>query len=280
MREPLEISMRARPAVFVAPVAADDLAERFYPLLSAEERQRADRFHFRVDRSAYCSAHYLLKACLNLIAGPADWRFERCEDGKPYLHPECARDDLQFNLTHSRTRVACAFSIDGPIGVDTEDDYTAPQLLEIAARVCSKAEFELLSKLEGRSIQAAFARLWTAKEALAKASGKGLSLDLRHFPIDWTRGTFAGSAGALGDPLGWKIEHCRFDESHFAAAIHCRSRTAQAIAFDWNRVRLGDLAANSNGLGWDIATLVDAQERRPDAGIGSEAATPAEASGW
>lgn len=276
MRGPLEISVRARPAVFVAAVVADDLSERFYPLLSVEERQRADRFHFRVDRAAYCSAHYLLKACLNLIAGPDDWRFERCDDGKPYLHPECARDDLQFNLTHSRTQVACAFSLDGPIGVDTEDDYTAPHLLEIAARVCSQGECDDLSRLKGQSRQSAFARLWTAKEALAKASGKGLNLDLRKFPIDWTRGTFARATGDLGDPLNWKIEHRLFGESHFAAAIYSRSRKAEAIAFDWNHVRLGDLAANSNGLGWDIATVVDAQKRCRIAGIESGAASSAE----
>lgn len=271
--------MRGRPAVFFAAVVGDDLAERFYPLLSAEERQRADRFRFRADRAAYCSAHYLLRACLNLIAGPADWRFERCEDGKPYLHPEFAGDDLQFNLTHSRTQVACAFSFDGPIGVDTEDDYTEPQLLEIAARVCSRDEFDTLSRLEERSRQAAFARLWTAKEALAKASGKGLGLDLRRFPIDWARGTFAGATGDLGDPLDWKIEHRRFGDSHFAAAVHARGRTADEIEFDWNLVRLDDLAAHSNGLALDIATLVDARERCRDADIEPVAAASAKGAG-
>lgn len=276
MKDPLEKkSMRAPPAVFFAAVVPDDLSERLYPLLSTAERQRADRFHFRIDRAAYCSAHYLLRACLNLIAGPGDWRFERCDDGKPYLHPECARDDLQFNLTHSRTQVACAFSFDGPVGVDTEDDYVAPGLLEIAARVCSQGEYDDLSRLEGRSRQPAFARLWTAKEALAKASGKGLSLDLRKFPIDWTRGTFAGAAGSLGDSLAWKIEHRRFGESHFAAAIHSPGHKAEAIVFDWNHVRLGELAASSNGLGWDIATLVDAQEPFRNADIESGASSSA-----
>jgi 4'-phosphopantetheinyl transferase len=276
VRGSFEKAMRARPAVFVAAVVGDDLSERLYPVLSAEERQRADRFHFPVDRAAYCSAHYLLRACLSLIAGPKDWRFERCDDGKPYLHPECARDDLQFNLTHSRTRVACAFSIDGPIGVDTEDDYVAPELLEIAARVCSQAELDLLSGLDERSRQSAFARLWTAKEAIAKASGKGLSLDLRKFPIDWTSGTFAGGAGCLGDPRSWKIEHRRSGESHFAAAVHVTSGKAEAILFDWNHVRLADLAASSNGLGWDVEAAVDAKECRGMAGTGFGSAPSAE----
>jgi hypothetical protein len=80
----------------------------------------------------------------------------------------------------------------------------------------------------------------------------------------------------LGDPLSWKIEHRRFGESHFAAAIHSRSRKAEAIVFDWNRVRLSDLAANSDGPGWDIATVVDGPDHFRNAEIGAGTASSAE----
>lgn len=267
LHAPRRTGRHSPPTVFFAPVCSDDLSERLYPLLSESERQQADRFKFAVDRAAYCTAHYLLRACLTLIAGPEAWRFERADDGKPYLHPDCAKSGLQFNLTHSRTQVACAFAFGRPIGVDTEEDYAAPDLLEVAALVCSKAEVDLLSKLEGQARRWAFARLWTAKEALAKASGQGLGLDLKAFPIDWERKTFSGTGRELGHPLGWTIEHRLAGGSHLAAVVQDRSRTAQAIAFDWNPVRLGDLAAGSDPIGWDIAHLVDSDKPCQNAAV-------------
>jgi 4'-phosphopantetheinyl transferase len=249
------------PTVFVAEVCSGAMVEAFHALLSDAERRRADEFRFAVDRAAYCSAHYLLRACLTLLAGPEEWRFETDQNGKPYLHPACAKEGLQFNISHSRTKVACAIWSDGLIGVDTEDDFAGTDLLDIAARVCSEAEFGNLSKLQGQARHWAFTRLWTAKEAVAKAMGVGLSLDFRRFTLDWERKTFRGGR-ELGDPQAWTIEHRLCGKSHVSAALRARSRMAEAASVEWKQVELTNLRPRSNRLGWDIEAVVAPDEPR------------------
>ena len=77
------------------------------------------------------------------------------------------RDDKYFNISHSGKFVLLALA-DYPIGIDVEQikDYKD----EVAKFVCSETEYKKIKDNES------FFRIWTSKEALAKADGRGLTI--------------------------------------------------------------------------------------------------------
>lgn len=87
------------------------------------------------------------------------------EHGKPFVK---GMDDFFFNLSHSGDLAACAIS-DRPVGVDVEKilrDCSAAM-----DRYFTDAEKEL-SQSKGTSY------IWTRKEAVAKANGRGIGMGI------------------------------------------------------------------------------------------------------
>jgi len=87
---------------------------------------------------------------------------------RPYL-----TDNLDFNISHSGTKVVCAIACTGKIGVDVQEDN----------RINDKSHAIFLSKLE-QEIAASreewdLTEAWCKKEAVSKAIGKGLQLNLK-----------------------------------------------------------------------------------------------------
>lgn len=95
--------------------------------------------------------------------------------GRPRL---CDCPNADFNLSHSRAVVCCAFSecasADPSVGVDAEDLSRVASLdcLSLARRWFSEQECDLFHA-EPSPLQ--FLRLWTRKEALLKRFGQGLA---------------------------------------------------------------------------------------------------------
>ena len=98
--------------------------------------------------------------------------------GKPAL--ACA--SLHFNVAYSRD-VALVAVARREIGVDVERIVPERALGPIAERFFAPAEVELLHGLRVAERIRVFYRLWTRKEAYAKATGRGLSHPLRHLPV-------------------------------------------------------------------------------------------------
>ena len=94
----------------------------------------------------------------------------RLEHGKPWF-PE--REDLHFNLSHSRDRALCALDSES-VGVDIQ--FVKEWRPKLPEHVCSPAE---LDWLECQSEPGpAFTLLWTLKEARVKQSGLGLTTSI------------------------------------------------------------------------------------------------------
>src|SRR4051794_34020071 len=90
-------------------------------LLSADERARADRFRFAVDRRRFTVARGLLRVLLGRAIGapPHEIEFSYGTRGKPGLRrPEGS--GLEFNLTHSHGLALVATSWGRPVGIDLE----------------------------------------------------------------------------------------------------------------------------------------------------------------
>jgi phosphopantetheine--protein transferase-like protein len=99
---------------------------------------------------------------------------EKCVDthpgGKPFFvnHP-----DLHFSLSHSGGEVAMAFSRT-PIGFDMEKKGRHADFVPVARRFFSAAEAAQIAAA-GEHASSLFLNLWTAKEAILKLEGSGIS---------------------------------------------------------------------------------------------------------
>ncbi len=86
------------------------------------------------------------------------------DNDKPY------HEYVQFNISHSSYRVLCALSLDGSVGVDVEEiverDFKAFEAF------FTDQEWEHIN--QSPDVQVAFTRLWTRKESIIKATGRGL----------------------------------------------------------------------------------------------------------
>ena len=92
------------------------------------------------------------------------------ERGKPtFVEP----GDLHFNLSHSQGAIMAAFSSD-PVGLDIEGCGHSRDFAAIARRFFFPEEAEAVLQ-SGNDREAAFLRIWTAKEAIVKLSGEGLA---------------------------------------------------------------------------------------------------------
>jgi len=145
--------------------------------LSIEERTRRDRFQFETDRRDFTIAHDLLRRTLSKYAdtAPSEWRFTNNEHGKPSIEstdPQVRA--LSFSLSSTRGCVACAISLNAPLGVDVERTEHSQPVLEIADRYFSEQEAAWLRRCSDELRGIRFTELWTLKEAYLKALGLGL----------------------------------------------------------------------------------------------------------
>lgn len=185
-------------------------------LLSPEERQRLDAFHFDADQLAYLAAHGLARTALSLRAPqtpPHAWRFHRTRYGRPEIDAP-APTRLTFNISHTRRAVACIVTDDLACGIDVEHTDGAADVDLLARGVLTADERAALRRLDDQRRRIEFFRYWTLKEAYVKARGVGMSLPLDGFGFDLS-GSAIGfhpatppdspDSPAAGDPGSWQF---------------------------------------------------------------------------
>jgi 4'-phosphopantetheinyl transferase len=147
-------------------------------LLSAGERERAERFRFERHRRMYVSTHAALRLLLSryLQVPPLSLTIAADPNGRPVL-PYCS--GLHFNLSHSGTLALVVASCLAPVGVDIEEIRDVPDFVDIARRFFAQDEVDQILRLPEAERLSGFFATWTRKEAYVKALGLGLS-----FPLD------------------------------------------------------------------------------------------------
>lgn len=140
--------------------------------LSAEERARVDRLAIASAKQRSALARVLLRAALSdALGGPAssfaiDW---------PH-GPELVGGGPSLSLSHSADRVVVAVSDAGDVGVDIEPAGRGERMRSgIVGHITTAAERAALDALGDRRDRATI-QLWTAKEAVLKATRDGLRL--------------------------------------------------------------------------------------------------------
>jgi phosphopantetheinyl transferase len=151
--------------------------------LPEEERIRATRFIFEKDRRVFTVTRWSLRRILAEILGQDMTAIQLAVDifGRPYIE---GRPDLDFNISHSGQLSVISLCRESRIGIDVEMVDAKKNLLEIAKRVFSPEEVGIIqdsnSETERMSL---FYRLWTLKEAVIKADGRGFSLKTTGFSL-------------------------------------------------------------------------------------------------
>ncbi len=163
-------------------ISPSDLADA-HALLSPDEAARAARFHFPLHRHRFIAAHSWLRRILSayLDTPPAAIAFAYSAHKKPYL-PSSGIFSVQFNLSHSGDMAVCAITSNHPVGIDIEEikktNYT-----DLAKRFFSADEYNMLIQSPEENQATIFYAIWVRKEAILKATGKGLSIPLNKFTV-------------------------------------------------------------------------------------------------
>ena len=141
-------------------------------LLSQDEKAKFKAFSRQDTRETFILSRCAIRSLIEKYTQkPSE---EKCIDthpgGKPFLvnHP-----DLHFSLSHSGKEVAIAFSRT-PIGFDVEKKECRADFVSIARRFFSAAEAAQIAAA-GEHAASLFVDLWTAKEAILKLEGSGIS---------------------------------------------------------------------------------------------------------
>ncbi len=156
--------------------------KKWYSLMSDSKKKRVDRFRFKDDKKRTVVGEMLARKAITEWCSIAveDIIFDITEHGKPFVKGLT----VEFNISHSEDIVVCAIN-DKPIGVDIEK--IRPIDLSIAKRICTDEELNYIfnhtptesdfSYTEDVALLTRFFEIWTAKEAISKFLGKGLSFN-------------------------------------------------------------------------------------------------------
>jgi 4'-phosphopantetheinyl transferase len=229
-------------------MAASSFA-KLLQILSPEERERADRFHFDVDRRR----SVIGRGCLRLLLGEIldlranELRIEYDEFGKPGLMPGQGQPP-QFNVSHSGNLILIAITIGRAVGVDVERIRTDLDLDGIAARFFSANECKTLASLAGPARYKAFFTCWTRKEAYLKARGIGLSLPLDQFDVSFLPNEEPCLLATRDDPAEakeWRLQALDVSDD-YAAALAAPASAWKLKCWDWHPLpRIGVAASAS-----------------------------------
>ena len=192
-------------------------------LLSADERQHANRFAFDRERGRFVLARARLRQLLSahLQVDPAAVEFQYGTRGKPALAHSFADFDLHFSVSHSEDIAVYAFARGRQVGVDVEAYREISCADDIAMRFFSESERDSYQTLHTFERPVGFFNCWTRKEAFVKALGDGLFFPLDRFDVSLTPGARAEIRRVDhrgGDTCGWSL-HSFVPAAGFIGAV-------------------------------------------------------------
>ena len=198
--------------------APEALREHFGWALSDEEWARHARFARIADAHVFLLSRALLRVALaNAIGGdPGSIGIVASASGKPRV-----TGPVEFNLSHTVEQdgagaVAVAVTTANPVGVDIEPVSRGVDLAELVARRYTLEEQAMLARCDPAARHRRMVWMWTAKEAVLKATGEGLRRPPETVALEWgaddrlrtpgwhltrfARGGFVGTVATAGTP--------------------------------------------------------------------------------
>jgi 4'-phosphopantetheinyl transferase len=155
------------------------------------------------------------------------------EHGRPALATSHDQS-LGFNWSHSGDQALIALGRHVMPGIDVERRRERPRALEIAQRYFSIDEAATLATLPAVDRSTAFLELWTAKEAVLKALGRGIAFGLHRLSIASTSEQLTLLQLENDDIHAWQLQRL---------AVNTTLLAALAWRGDPRQIRLGTLAS-------------------------------------
>ncbi|PWT77349.1 MAG: hypothetical protein C5B59_04275 [Bacteroidetes bacterium] len=190
--------------------ATFELKKYWHALLDVEEAEKASRFRQDKDRQRFITSRIALKLLLAKFVAidPSKVRISPGENKKPYvIHDKQIK--LEFNLTHAGDWILIAIA-SVAIGIDMEKIDGMFAFHDIMEFSFLPEEIQFVQNADIPRQQ--FYTMWTRKEAMLKATAKGLDDDLRTVPA--LDGTHAVSDSISGPESKWNITSFEVDKNH------------------------------------------------------------------
>lgn len=182
----------------------------FYKLLAPEEKTRSTSFFHEADTHRFIIGKAMLRILLGnyLNTSPESLTFSTGMNNKPVLNFQ-SKSIIDFNISHSGDYILIAIA-DKPVGIDIEHYNIDSGSQEIMKVVFSKKEMSFIT--EQAHPDKTFYKLWTRKEALLKATAKGLNNDIPDIPC--LNGNHFVSHMQLNSYENWRVNNFNIDEQH------------------------------------------------------------------
>lgn len=136
--------------------------------------------------------------------------------GRPQLASAHA-DTLDLNWSHSGDCALVAIGRGVAPGIDVERRRPRPRALELAQRYFHPAETAWLTAQPADRREEAFLALWTAKEAVLKALGRGLAFGLHRLEIGLDMAVPQLRQLTGDDAAAWQLHALDAGPAHVAA---------------------------------------------------------------
>jgi 4'-phosphopantetheinyl transferase len=159
-------------------------------------------------------------------------RINRKNRGKPVLDTSVHDSELHFSMAKSEDKLLIGFSTSSHIGVDLEPARRrARDAMGVARRYFTPAEADALATTAPADRDAAFLRVWACKEAVVKASGRGIANQFSRFTVDADLSNPAAVLDFEGeDADNWSLALVRPGDNFLGAvAIQDSVTTVQAF---------------------------------------------------
>lgn len=214
------------------------LSVELEPLLSEDERERAERFHFDLHRHRFVGCRGTLRQILAayLGANPRSIEFHYGFHGKPSLRGA----GIWFNLAHAEDLALFAIGDRPRIGVDLEWIRDVPEMDLLVKTFFSPNEARVFAALGAREKRMAFFRLWTRKEAWLKATGAGISHLLGEVEVSFLEDEpprIKQLPRGFGSPEDWKL-HSWNPVPGYITALAVPAGGAEPVLGEWREETL------------------------------------------
>ncbi len=198
------------------------LSSELLPKLSTRESAKILNTQRKGTAIASLTGKYLLQEGLKHFSIPETALRDLEYD--PNKRPFIRFTDLDFNISHSNDLVVCALSTDTRLGLDIE-------LVKPFKRQHLNAFFsadEQAFILGSPAPMQTFYELWTRKEAVLKADGRGLSLKRSKLE-------FYGSLAVIEQEVSWETQLLEIDPLYIA---HIATSPSRHTKFQMNRIKV------------------------------------------
>jgi len=162
-------------------------AENANAVVTQADRKGVAKWRLQADRDRSLAARVLVRSVLVRMVPDVDvraWCFGAEKGGRPFVHVGDTaasaphKNDhrrIAISIAHAGDVVTAAVRLAGPVGIDVEPVVNGG----IVEDALTQSELARVAKSGEGAVPDAFLRVWTAKEAVAKADGRGVMLDFR-----------------------------------------------------------------------------------------------------